>query len=109
MTWRPIAALAVVAVALAGLATAATLRQIIPQATLADFGGEGPQDQQAVEAYYDWLNSGWIYYQQTPWLATGAFLAAVTALALAAYRAQRRIEDQAGSASATASRETARS
>jgi hypothetical protein len=109
MKWRPIVALAAMALLLAGLAVAATLRQLIPQLTLAEFGGGDPTDQAAVEAYYDWLNSGWVYYQQAPWLATAALLAAVAALALAAYRAQRRIEDQAGSASATASRETARS
>ncbi|MGB3909768.1 MAG: hypothetical protein WBL06_04790 [Pseudolysinimonas sp.] len=109
MTWRPILALATIALVLAGLAVAATLRQIIPQLTLAEFDGGDPTDQIAVEAYYDWLNSGWVYYQQAPWLATGALIAAVAALALAAYRAQRRIEDQAGSASARASRETARS
>ena len=58
---------------------------------------------------YEWLNSGWVYYQQAPWLATAALVSAVAALALAAYRAQRRIEDQAGSASTSASREAARS
>jgi hypothetical protein len=108
MTRRPIVVLAAIALGLAVLAVAATLRQIIPQLTLADFGGGDPTDQVAVEAYYEWLNSGWVYYQQAPWLATGALIAAVAALALAAYRAQRRIEDQAGSASATASREAAR-
>lgn len=109
MSPRPIVALAAVALVLAGLAVAATLRQIIPQLTLVEFDFSEPVDQVAVEEYYDWLNSGWIYYQQAPWLATGALIAAVAALALAAYRAQRRIDDQAGSASATASRETSRS
>lgn len=109
MTRRPILALAAIAIVLAGLAVAATLRQIIPQLTFADFGATDPTDQLAVEEYYDWLNSGWVYYQQAPWLATGALIAAVAALALAAYRAQRRIEDQTGSASATTSRDTARS
>lgn len=109
MTRRPILVLAVIALVLAGLAVAATLRQLIPQLTLADFSYEGEGDQVAIEEYYDWLNSGWVYYALAPWLATAALLAAVAALALAAYRGQRRIEDQAGSASATASRETARS
>jgi hypothetical protein len=107
---QPIVALAAIAVALTSLAVAATLRQVIPRLTLAEFDDSGRIGQAAeVEEYYDWLGSGWVYYEQAPWLMTAALVAAVTALALAAYRAQRRIEDQAGSASATASRETARS
>ena len=107
---RLIVALAAIGVALAALAVAANLRQVIPRLTLADFDDGGRIGQAAeVEEYYDWLNSGWVYYEQGPWLMTAALIAAVAALALAAYRAQRRIEDQAGSASATASRETARS
>lgn len=90
MTRRPILALAAIAVVLAGLAVAAALRQIIPQLTLADFSYEGEVDQVAIDDYYAWLQSGWMYYDLAPWLATAALLAGVAALALAAYRAQRR-------------------
>jgi hypothetical protein len=93
VTRRPILALAVIAVTLAALAVAATLRQMIPQLTLADFSYEGEVDQVALEEYNAWVNSGWTYYELAPWLATAALVAAVAALALAAYRAQRRIQD----------------
>lgn len=93
MSRRPVLSLAALAVTLAALAVAATLRQVIPQLTLADFSYEGEIDQVAIDDYYAWLNSGWPYYELAPWLATAALVAAVAALALAAYRAQRRLQD----------------
>jgi hypothetical protein len=109
MRLRPIIVLAAMSVGFAGLAVAATLRQVIPNLDVVEFSYEGVVDQVAIDEYYTWLQSGWVYYDQTPWLVTSAVIAGVAALALAAYRAQRRIQDQAGSASATASRDTARS
>jgi hypothetical protein len=87
MSSRPIVALAAMAVVLAGLAVAATLRWIIPQADIADFAFTGGTDQAALDEYFAWVNSGWIYYAQVPWLVLAALVAGLAALALAAYRA----------------------
>lgn len=88
MIRHPVLSLAAIAVTFTALAVAATLRQVIPQLTLADFSYEGEIDQVAIDDYYAWLNSGRTYYELAPWLATAALVAAVAALALAAYRAQ---------------------
>jgi len=86
MSSRPIVALAAIAVVLTGLAVAATLRWIIPQADIADFVFAGGTDQAALDEYFAWVNSGWIYYAQVPWLVLAALVAGLAALALAAYR-----------------------
>ena len=114
MRLRPILVLAAMSVGFLALAGAATLRQVIPNIEVVTFQFDGQEDQAAMDEYYRWVNSGWVYYDQTRWLVMAAFIAGVAALALAAYRAQGRIQDQgrqsqAGSASVTASRETARS
>lgn len=88
MSRRPIVALAAMAVVLTGLAVAATLRWVIPQADIADFVFSGTTDQAALDEYFTWVNSGWIYYAQVPWLVLAALAAGLAALALAAYRAQ---------------------
>ncbi len=103
VTRRAVLTLAGMAVGFVGLAVAATLRFVIPQSGLIDFDYETVVDQQAVEEYYEWAFSGYVYYDQVPWLITVAVISGVAALTLAAYRAQRRLEGQAGSASATAS------
>lgn len=108
MTRHPIVVLAVMTVVLVGLAVAAALRYLIPQIDLITFNMVGA-DETAVNEYYEWAYSGSVYYEQVPWLILAALLTGITALTLAAYRAQRRARGQAGSASATASRETARS
>lgn len=91
------------AVLLAGLTVAAGLRYLIPQLSSATVMFDGTEDQVDIEAYYQWINSGWSYYSMVPWLATAALLCAVVALTLAARRAQL------ASAVATVSRESARS
>jgi len=90
-----------IAVVMAGLAVGATARYLVPQLQSAAFTFDGTEDQAEMDAYFAWVNSGWPYYTMVPWLATAALLAVVAALALAARRAQL----QAGSASATASRD----
>lgn len=100
MKVRWVLALAGIAVLMAGLAVGAALRYLIPQLQSMDAPFDGTEDQAEVQAFYDWVNSGWPFYTMVPWLATAALLAAVAALALAARRAQL-----AGSASATASRD----
>jgi hypothetical protein len=80
-------------VGFAALAVAATLRQVIPQIEVVTFQFDGSDDQVAMDEYYRWVNSGWVYYDQTRWLLMSAFIAGVAALALAAYRAQRRVQD----------------
>lgn len=92
MRLRPILVLAAMSVGFAALAVAATLRQVIPQIEVVTFQFDGSDDQ-AMDEYYRWVNSGWVYYDQTRWLLMSAFIAGVAALALAAYRAQRRIQD----------------
>jgi hypothetical protein len=92
VTLRPVLALAAIAVLLGGLAVASTLRHLIPQIEVVTFQFDGTDDQVAMDEYYTWVNSGWVYYQQVPWLLASALIAAVAALALAAYRAQRRIQ-----------------
>jgi hypothetical protein len=93
VTRRPILVLAGMALVLAGLAVAATLRFIIPQVDLIEFDYSEPVDQEAIDAYYEWAFSGAVYLLQVPWLVTASVLSGVAALALAAYRAQRRIQD----------------
>lgn len=88
MTRRWIVAASGLAVLLAGLAVGAGLRYLIPQVDSASVVFDGTQDQIDMEAYYQWINSGWPYYSMVPWLTTAALLAGVTALALAARRAQ---------------------
>jgi hypothetical protein len=90
---RPIIVLAAMAVGFVGLAVAATLRQLIPQLDLVNFDYDGSVDQAVIDDYYRWLNSGWVYYDQVRWLVMAALITGVAALALAAYRAQRRIQD----------------
>jgi hypothetical protein len=92
VTRRPILVLSAMAVVLAALAVAATLRRIIPELDLAHFNYEGEIDQVAIDDYYRWIQSGYVYSEQTPWLLTSAVIAGVAALALAAYRAQSRIQ-----------------
>jgi hypothetical protein len=92
MTRRPILVLAAMAVVFAAAAVAATLRRIIPELDIAHFNYEGEVDQVAVDEYYAWIFSGYVYSELTPWLLTAAFIAGVAALALAAYRAQHRIQ-----------------
>ncbi len=87
MRRRPIVVLTGLAVVLTGLAVAATLRWVIPQADIANFDFQGA-DQVALNEYFAWVNSGWIYYAQVPWLVIAALVAGLAALALAAYRAQ---------------------
>ena len=104
MTRRWIVALAALAVALAAGAVAAALRYLIPQLDPPMFDYNDTAQQDAINAYYQWINSGYPYVQLVPWLALAALLAGIAALALAAYRARGRTA-QAGSASATASRD----
>jgi hypothetical protein len=108
VTRRPIVVLAAMTVVLVGLAVAAALRYLIPQIDLIEFN-MAVVDETAINEYYEWVYSGSVYFEQVPWLILAALLTGIAALALAAYRAQRRVGDQAGSASVTASRETARS
>jgi hypothetical protein len=98
---RWVLALAGIAVVLAGLTVAAALRYLIPQ--LSQFGNpfDGTETQAEIDAYYQWIGSGYVFSELLPWLATATLLAGVAALALAARRAQLQL---AGSASATASR-----
>lgn len=98
---RWIVALAGAAVLLAGLTVGAALRYLIPQ--LAVLNPVSFEDQSEVDAYWEWVNSGWPFYAMVPWLATAALIAGVAALALGARRAQL------ASAVATVSRESARS
>jgi hypothetical protein len=93
VTRRPIVVLAAMAVGFAGLAVAATLRQLIPQLDLVNFNYDGSVDQTVIDDYYRWLDSGWVYYEEVPWLVTAALITGVAALALAAYRAQSRGQD----------------
>jgi hypothetical protein len=93
VTRRPIVVLAAMAVGFVGLAVAATLRQLIPQLDIVNFNYDGTEDQAEIDAYYTWLNSGWVYYDQVRWLVIAALITGVAALALAAYRAQRRAQD----------------
>jgi hypothetical protein len=109
VTRHPIVVLAAMTVVLVGLAAAAALRYLIPQIDLIEFNYANVVDESAINEYYEWVYSGSVYFEQVPWLILAALLTGVTALALAAHRAQRRLRDQAGSASLTASRETARS
>lgn len=85
----------------AGLTVAAALRYLIPMLSQFDNPFDGTEDQAEIDAYYRWINSGYMFSELLPWLATATLLAAVAALALAARRAQLQV---AGSASATASR-----
>lgn len=93
MTRRPVLVLGILAVGFTALAVAATLRYLIPQIDVVVFDYDGATDQAAIDAYYTWLNSGWVYYDQVSWLVSAALVCGIVALALAAYRAQRRIQD----------------
>lgn len=92
MTRRPVVLLALLAVGFASLAVAATLRYLVPQIEVVSFNYNEETDQVAIDQYYAWIRSGAVYYQQAPWLVAAALIAGIAALALAAYRAQRRIE-----------------
>lgn len=100
MRRRGVLALAGIALVLAGLAVGAAARYLIPQLSSSQMLFDETADPAAMQAYYEWVNSGWPYLMVLPWLVLAALLAAVGALALAARRAQL-----AGSASATASRD----
>jgi len=99
---RWVLALAGLAVLFGALAVAAGLRYLIPMVDPPMFDYNDTAQQDAITAYQEWVSSGYPYFELLPWLATAALLAAVAALALAAYRARGR--QLAGSASATASR-----
>ena len=95
--------LAAIAAVFAGAATGAGaiyVETMIAQRT----GVTGEASEADFEAFIAAIQTAYVYYELLPWLATAALLAGITALALAARRAQL-----AGSASATASREASRS
>lgn len=100
---RWIVALGAIAVVFAGAATRAGA--IYVEATVTQRTGlTGEASQADFEAFIAAIQTAYVYYDLVPWLAAAALLPALTALALAARRAQL-----AGSASATASREASRS
>lgn len=93
------------AVAVVFVAAAIRAGAIYVETSVAQRSGiTGEASQADFEAFIAMIQTAYLYYELLPWLATAALLAGITALALAARRAQL-----AGSASATASREVSRS
>ena len=93
-------ALAGVAVLFGALTFGVGLRALETMMNQGSYSFEGEVDEAAVNEYISSMQVGYLFLQQLPWFATATLLAGISALALAARRAQL-----AGSASATASRD----